>query len=248
MKKIKIATYLLFAAAVAAIAVTLFVPFSADARVDALSKGLLSRGMLSILLIVLLAGAGDLKSDFTRFGKKLLWCIPCFLVAIANFPFGALIGGGAAVDRPDLLPLFLFECLAIGLMEELFFRGIVHAFLRKKLAARRGGYIGSVLLSSAVFGLWHLFNLLEGAGVGATFLQVGYTFLLGCMLAVLLDRTENVWLCVAVHTLFDVGGNLVSSIGSGSPWELSFWIVTAVCGALCAAHAIAAAVNISRKK
>ncbi len=247
-KGIKIAAWILLALTAGTVAVAYFVTFSADARLDALSKGVLTRGVLSALLLVLLAGSGDWKGDFSRFGKKLLWCLPCFLVVLANFPFGALIGGTASVDRPGLLPLFLLECLLVGLMEELFFRGFVHTAIRKKLSSRKFGYIGSVLISSAIFSVWHLLNLLEGAGLAATFLQMGYTFLLGGMFAVVLDRTENLWLCVLLHALFDVGGNLVSSVGSGSPWELSFWIATALCGALCAAHIIWTAVKLSRTK
>lgn len=221
-----------------------------DERANVLLTGALSRACFTAFFICLLFLFGQtylLHFPRKSFPKALLWSIPCFLVAIVNFPFSALITGSATVERAELIPLFALLCVCIGLSEELTFRGIVHDFIKRKLAGKKNGYIFSVLISSAVFGLWHLLNLAYGAGVGATFLQVGYSFLIGAMLAVTYDKTRNIWLCAFIHALFDFGGMLVDYLGRGNVHDLVFWILTAVFGVMCAVHIIVNALKLNKK-
>lgn len=193
-----------------------------------------------LTLLMLRAGYKDAFS-VPRGAFRFVWAIPCFSVAVVNFPFSALLGGVASIDRPDLLWLFLLKCLSIAYMEELFFRGLLVPFLRQRFLAgkyAKDGTLISVLVSSALFALMHLVNLFLGAGIGSTLLQVGYTFLIGCMLAVVLLETRDLWLCVLLHAVFDVGGAIVTDLGSGAFQDTIFWILTAVAGMVCAAHII----------
>lgn len=169
-------------------------------------------------------------------GKNLLWSLPCLLVALVNFPFSALIRGTATVERVDLLWLFLLKCCSVALFEECFFRGLLVPLFYEKCKKNAFGVPLSAALSAAIFGAVHLFNLFSGAGVGATFLQVGYCFLIGFMLAVTLLRTGDLWLCVAIHALFDVGGMIVTDLGSGAFQDAVFWGLTVAAGVLCAVH------------
>ena len=79
----------------------------------------------------------------------------------------------------------------------------------------------------AVFGLVHLVNLAVGAGVGATVMQVGYSFLIGGMCAIVLLKTANIWYCVLLHTVFDVGGTILY-LGGGKRWDTATVVITAV--------------------
>lgn len=173
----------------------------------------------------------------------LLWAVPCLAVAVVNFPFSALIAGKAAVDRPDLVWLFLLKCLGIALLEEAFFRALLVPILR----GEKGKDLFAVLVSAALFAAMHLLNLFSG-NVGAVFLQVGYTFLLGCMFAVMLLYTGNVWLCIFVHFLFDVGGTLIPDLGHGPFQDTVFWILTAVVGVLCAVHILLTFLSLRKGK
>ncbi len=174
-------------------------------------------------------------------GVHLLWAIPCFAVAAANFPFSALISGSAVIDRIDLLWLFLLKCFGIALLEESFFRALLVPILR----GEKGRDLFAVLVSAALFAAMHLINLFSG-NVGAVFLQVGYTFLLGCMFAVMLLKTENVWLCILTHFLFDIGGTIVTDLGHGPFQDTVFWVLTAVVGVLCAVHIVLTFLRLRR--
>lgn len=204
---------------------------------------------VGIFLVALMSERGYSKTFKVKWrGKHLLWSIPCFLVATVNFPFTALMKGTAVIERIDLLWLFVLKCAAIALLEETFFRALLLPVFAERFAKNKYGMFLSVISTSVLFALMHLINLLFGAGVGATILQVGYTFLIGCMLAVMQLKTKNVWLCVIVHALFDFGGTIVTDLGRGSFQDTAFWILTAAAGILCTVHIIMTLQRMSKDK
>ena len=179
--------------------------------------------------------------------KQWLWLLPPLAVTIVNFPFSALIRGTATVTRGDLWWLFALNCLLIGVTEEWLFRGILLDFFLTISEEKRKNCFIPVLISSVIFALFHLLNLFDGAGIGEVFLQVGYSFLIGAMLAVVFCKLRNLWICIFLHSLFDTGGFLVSSLGEGDPQDLVFWILTAVVGVLCAVYIVLTLVRLCRK-
>ena len=243
-----IALFVVCAGVAVAFGIPDLIPYP-DPTLGSLIEGTVPRVAVSVFLIVLMVVKGYSGTFKPKLrGIHLVWSIPCFLVAVVNFPFSALIGGGAVIERVDLLWLFIIKCIAIALFEEIFFRALLLPLFMERLARNRHCVIISVLCSSALFALVHLFNLFFGAGVGETLLQVGYTFLIGCMLAVMMLRTGNVWLCVAVHALFNVGGAIVYDLGSGLFQDLTFWILTAVAGGLCAVHITLSLIRIIKRR
>ena len=220
-----------------------------DERLRMLLGDTIPRLAVSAFLIACMGtrGFGETFQPKWR-GRHLLWSIPCFLVAVVNFPFSALICGTAVIERTDLIWLFLLKCVSIALLEEVFFRALLLPLFTERFAKKRHGILLSVLLTSALFALMHLLNLLFGAGLGETAMQVGYTFLIGCMLAVVLIKTKNIWLCVIIHAVFDVGGTIVSDLGSGTFQDMTFWILTAVAGALCAVHIIWSLLKLNKQE
>lgn len=199
----------------------------------------LAAGLYLVLFLCLKGYGGPFRPKFRLL--HFLWAIPCLAVAAVNFPFSALISGQAVIERADLLPLYLMKCLGIALLEESFFRGLLVPLLQKR------GNLFAVLVSAALFAAMHLLNLIAG-NYGAVLLQVGYTFLLGCMFAVMLLFTGNVWLGVLVHFLFDVGGNIVTDLGSGPFQDAVFWGLTAAAGVLCAVHIAITFVRMKKSK
>ncbi len=236
MKARKVVAGALFFLSLAAVAICAFPAlFPWEERFVQLFCETLPRLMIAAFLLVSLWGKPPCV-----FGRKALfafvWSLPCFAVALANFPFSALITGAARIERLDLLWIFLIKCFTVALVEELFFRALLLPFLREKFKNIKGEFFLSVLLSAALFSLIHILNLFSGASLGTTMSQMGYTFLLGVMFGVMVCITENVWACVGVHFLFDVGGLLVSDLGAGPFHDTIFWILTAVAGILCAIY------------
>ena len=153
--------------------------------------------------------------------------LPALLVAVNNFPILGTINGTVWLDRGDLLWIYVLDCLMIGLFEELAFRGVLLPFLLEKRRGTKSQILWTVVISSGVFGLIHLINLFEGAGVGPTLLQVGYSFLIGGMCAIVLMKTGNLLYCILLHTVYDIGGRWMTVAG-GILWDTPTVILTAV--------------------
>ena len=164
--------------------------------------------------------------------RSLRAALPALLVALNNAPVIALISGTAAVTAEvSAVVLFAFECVAVAAFEEVAFRAILFPLMLQRFGTGARARFSAVLLSSALFGLTHLLNLFSGAAVGATALQVGYSFLIGCMLAVVYLHTGSLAGCILLHAVYNFGGMLVPTLGQGAfldIWNLPTVLITAV--------------------
>jgi len=157
----------------------------------------------------------------------IVW-LPCVAVVVNNLPILALANGTAWVERWDLFPLFVADALLIGIFEELAFRGTLFLAILEKRRDSTKKIFWTTVVSSALFGFVHLANLLEGAGVGATLMQVGYSFLIGGMCSIVLLKTGNILICILLHAVFDFCGMLVPTLGRGAVWNPPTIVITAV--------------------
>lgn len=205
--------------------------YAADETMSGIIKMVITRGIGSVMFTVLMLYLGyRVRAPFGKgFMRSLLFALPCFAVVINNLPIIALITGNARVTgSPAAVALFALECIFIGIFEETAFRGCIYLMLLENRRSTVRQIFWVTVLSSAIFGGIHLFNLLAGAGIGPVIQQVGYSFLIGGMCSVVLLRTHNIWLCAALHAIFDFCGFLLPTLGEGSWWDLPTVIITVV--------------------
>ncbi len=217
---------------------------SADPVLNPIISMTLTRLIGAVVFFALLLSEGYriLKPTrgFRPIGKFLLFFLPPLAVVINNLPILGLWWGEAVITHGAPIYWFWFamECLAISLFEETAFRGVILLMFAERRHRTRGGLFVSIILSSAVFGLIHLINLAIGASPAAVFLQIGYSFLIGAMCAVVLFQTHNLWLCVLLHAVFDFGGKLIERLGTGKIWNTPTVIITAVLAVLTTAYLV----------
>ena len=195
----------------------------------------------AVFLALLLNEGYRVLNPFQKpFFKSLLFALPPFLVVVNNMPILSLMWGDAYLlhKAPVYVLWFAAECLAIGLFEELAFRGVIFLLFAEKRHTTRKGLFWSLILTSAVFGGVHLVNVLMGAGIGAVILQIGYSFLIGAMCAVVLLGTRNIWSCVLLHAVYDFCGTLVPTLGGGTWWDTPTVVFTAVLAVATAVYLI----------
>ena len=162
--------------------------------------------------------------------RSLLFGLPALAVAVNNAPIIGLATGNAYITDPaGGVLIMLAYCLAIGTFEEFAFRGLFFMMILEDRRKSTKQIFWTTAISSAVFGLVHLVNLAVGAGPGATLLQVGYSFLIGGMCAIVLLKTGSIWYCVLLHTVYDIGGTILY-VGGGVRWDAVTVIITAVLG------------------
>ena len=122
-------------------------------------------------------------------------------------------------NQPIDFILFFVYCIAIGLFEEVIFRGILFSILADCFGKDRKGFIKTFVISSLIFGAAHLFN---GFSLG-TILQVGYSILTGGLFAFCLVKTKNILCCALAHGVYNFCGLLFDSmqgLGSGVVFDL----------------------------
>ena len=200
--------------------------FSADETAQMLYRSVVFRGLGSLVFLFVLLYLGFRVLHKPRLAD-LAVVLPSLAVAVNNFPILGFLNGTVWTERQGLVWLFALDCLMIGAFEELAFRGVFLPVLLEKRRGSKKQILWTVIGSSAVFGLIHLVNLLEGAGIGATVLQVGYSFLIGGMCAIVLMKTGNLLYCILLHGIYDFGGRWMT-VGGGSLWDTPTVVITVV--------------------
>lgn len=186
-------------------------------------------GAAAFITVLLYSGYRVMNPIQKPFGKALLFCIPAFLVVVNNMPILSLLWGDAYIERPtSYVLLFAAQCLAVGLFEEMAFRGVVFLSLLEGRRKNKLGAFVSIAITSVVFGVVHLVNLFTGASPAAVLLQVGYSSLIGAMCSVVLMKTANIWLCVVLHAVYNFCGNVVPTLGGGDWWDTPTVVFTVI--------------------
>lgn len=165
---------------------------------------LLAELILTVLAIALLTGLRSWRTVGFRALPRLrdlrLYWIPLFPV----LPVVAAAIASISRMRVENVLFFLVLACLIGFVEEVFFRGLI---LR---ALAPAGLWRAAILSSIVFGVMHLLNLLFGADLVATLLQTVYATAMGFGFAAVTLRTGALWPLIAIHALIDLAGFVTS--------------------------------------
>lgn len=216
-------------AAIAALAVLFLLGIASFDSGDAVGMSV-TRACGSVAFIALIAADGRrLFAPRPNFWRALAFSLPAFAIAINNFPIIPIITGEARLDADvGALAMLALECFLIGLFEETAFRGIILVTILERFSETKKQVIASLVISSAAFGLVHILNLFAGAGFGPTLQQVGYSFLIGGMCAVVMVRTRSLPLCVMIHAIYDFCGFAVPRLGSGTIWTVPEIVLTVV--------------------
>ena len=210
---------------------------------DAYSLGNAIFRTIAVVLTVLLLVNLDLKIfSFKRAVRSYLFCLPFLAVVINNLPLVGFATKSVTISAgAGSWALYIFNCLTVGAFEELIFRGTVLTLLLRVLPRSRKGAFGAVMISSAVFGLMHLVNLISNPA-GAVFMQVGYSFLIGAMCALSLLLTRNIFTSILLHAGFNICGLLEESLNEGAAavkqWPPASIALTAVVGVIVAGYGV----------
>ncbi len=129
--------------------------------------------------------------------------------------------------------------LAIGITEELVFRGLITRMLYDRYGHTSVGVWLSVLTSSLLFGLVHLINASSGAALSGVLIQVVAATALGMCFSAIYLRTGSLWTVALLHSYMDFCALMDSGIydlGSItetlSNYDLSNLVAAVVYGAL----------------
>ena len=193
-----------YIALIAAASFYVFQMTSAPNDVRATLAALLPFQLIAVGLCVWIVarGVGWRTAGFGQINwAALIWLLPSFVVLglmawrIADeviwADFLALGVGG--------LMLFVITPFLIAFGEEVMFRGVL---LRGAMATLP--VMHAMLLSAAIFGMFHLVNGIAGQGMSGTSQQVVFAFLVGFFLAPIAVQIGNLWPLIIWHWLWNV--------------------------------------------
>ena len=193
--------------------------------------------VLCIVLVFYCNFEGILKLGTYPVLKGILAVIPCWVIALNNFPVIPVMLGQARITS-SYCDIFLYAivCLFVGIFEELAYRGCVFMLILKNNRRTRSDIFRSVVISSALFGAVHIVNLFAGSGPIPVLLQVGYSFLIGAMCSFVLLKTGSIWHCALIHAVYNFCGGIVANYGEGSIWTVPEIALTVVVSILVTAY------------
>jgi membrane protease YdiL (CAAX protease family) len=151
-----------------------------------------------VLQLVFIARGGwwrETAADRERSTRRLSWLAPSGIAALC-----LLVSTRGFVDAPGhhFVGLAL-TCALVGITEEMTFRGVLVTTLR-----RAGSGEGrTAIISSVLFGFFHLPNIVLGAAVGATLRQVVFTTIMGLVFYAVRRATGRLLPGMVLHGAYD---------------------------------------------
>lgn len=144
---------------------------------------------------------GWTNAGFARMNwPALIWFVPAWLVlGVMYFDLSRVLTPADLRGMGGGLVLLVAIPFLIAFAEEVTFRGIL---LRSALSAMP--LVTAMLLSAAVFGLFHLVNVMAGQGLAATAQQIAFAMMAGFFLAPLAIRLGNLWPLIIWHWLWNM--------------------------------------------
>ena len=124
--------------------------------------------------------------------KKCLYFIPLALILTVN------LWNGVHITKPaEEIVLHILTMLNIGFIEEIIFRGFLFRMMEKTNEK------SAVWVSALTFGVGHVINLLNGAPLIPTLLQIGYAVAIGYLFVILFRKSGSLIPCIVTHSLMN---------------------------------------------
>lgn len=149
--------------------------------------------IFSIALIVLMILLNRIKyyglKKVTNL-KKYLYFVPLFVIVSVNLWNGININNSSSEIIFHILTM-----VNVGFIEEIIFRG----FLFKMMA--KDNVKSAIIVSSITFGIGHIVNLLNGANLIPTLIQICYAISIGYLFVIIFHKSKSLIPCIITHAV-----------------------------------------------
>ena len=138
-----------------------------------------------------------------RNSKKYLYFIPLAVIISVNLWSGFNLNHSASEIIFHILTM-----INIGFIEELIFRGFLFRMMEKN------NFKSAIIVCALTFGIGHIVNLLNGAALIPTLMQICYATAIGYLFVIIFHKSKSLVPCIITHCLvnslsiFNVENNL----------------------------------------
>lgn len=173
--------------------------------------------ILSILILVLIILIKRVKFyGITKANnpKKFLYFIPLLIISLFNLRNGIHVN-----NTTYEIICHIITMINVGFLEEIIFRGFLFKMMEKDNVKT------AIIVSSITFGIGHIVNLLNGADLIPSLLQICYAIAIGYMLVIVFYKSKSLIPCIVFHGVF----NSLSIFSSGDSNVVTTIILTVMC-------------------
>lgn len=124
--------------------------------------------------------------------KNYLYFIPLLLIALVN-----LINGININNTKEEIIFHILTMINVGFLEEIIFRGFLFKMMIKENTKK------AIIVSALTFGIGHIVNLLNGASLVPTLIQICYAISLGYLFVIIFYKSSSLWPCIITHSLIN---------------------------------------------
>ena len=122
--------------------------------------------------------------------KKYLYFIPLGLIISVNLWNGININNSISE-----IIFYILNMINIGFIEEIIFRGFLFKMMEKDNVKF------AIIVSSVTFGIGHIINLLNGADLIPTLMQICYAISIGYLFVIIFYKSKSLVPCIITHSL-----------------------------------------------
>lgn len=120
--------------------------------------------------------------------KQFLYFIPLLFLMTTNLWSGININ-----NTPTEIIFHIITMIGVGFLEEIIFRGFLFQMMAKE------NIKSAIIVTSLTFGIGHIINLLNGADLVPTLIQICYALSIGYLFAIILYKGQSLWPCIITH-------------------------------------------------
>lgn len=176
--------------------------------------------LLVMTLATLVLGMGDTFWPSGRpLREKLLPCAALLIFYTIAMLEELILCIGQPVQSGARIVFFVLCMLAVGVTEELVFRGLITRMLYEKYGHSSLGVWFSVLISSLLFGAVHMTNAAAGIPTAGVAVQMGAAACMGICLSAIYLRSGSLWPVALLHGYMDFCALISSGVFAGDSIE-----------------------------
>lgn len=152
--------------------------------------------------------------------KRLMYYAPLIIIAGVNFWNGLTVNCGQTETI-----LYILSMCFVGFLEEVIFRGLLfRGMCRTHVGA-------AIIVSSLTFGMGHAVNLLLGAPMADTLLQLLYASAVGFLFTAVFHVGGSILPCIAVHIV--VNATSIFAVEPGLEGRIVMAVAQSVVAIVC---------------
>jgi len=144
---------------------------------------------LLFLLVIVLGRTSFYGFKRVNDFKKYLYFIPLVLIISVN------LWNGININNSTIeIVYYMLTMICVGFLEEIIFRGFLFKMMSKDNVK------SAIIVTSFTFGIGHIVNLLNGADLIPTLIQICYAISGGYLFVIIFLKGKSLWPCIITHS------------------------------------------------